>query len=265
MFVVKVGGGKTIDLENVLTDLASFPAGSFVLVHGGNHEANQLAEQVGHPPRFVTSPSGYTSRVTDQRTLDVLAMAYAGKVNLRIVESLQKKGVNAVGLTGVDGRLLEGKRKDVITIIEGAKRKVLRDDFTGKVERVNDGLLRLLLGAGYTPVVTIPAISTAGEAINVDGDRAAAMVAAAMGAKDLVILSDVPGLLRRFPDPASLIPILPRAGLEEALGFAEGRMKKKVLGAAEALEHGVGRVIFGSANSPAPVRGALDGKGTVIA
>ncbi|HWQ14583.1 MAG TPA: [LysW]-aminoadipate kinase [Roseiflexaceae bacterium] len=266
MIVVKVGGGAGMDYDALCDDIAElWRAGTrLVLVHGGSHETNRLAEQLGQPPRFVTSPSGYTSRYTDRRTLEIFLMAVAGKVNKEIVERLQQRGVNAVGLCGLDGRALEGQRKAVIRIVEDGRQKILRDDWTGTVERVNATLLSLLLEAGYLPVLAPIAASTAGEALNVDGDRAAAAVGGALGAEALLLLSNVPGLLRAFPDEASLIRHIPRAAVEEYLPVAQGRMKKKVLGAAEALAGGVGRVILGDARVPRPVTRALAGEGTVI-
>jgi len=141
---------------------------------------------------------------------------------------------------------------------------MIRDDFSGKVEKVNVALLNLLLDAGYTPVVTPPACSTDGEAINVDGDRAAAMIASAVGAKRLIILSNIPGLLREFPDESSLIRHIKYSELDKAMDFAEGRMKKKVLGAAEAIDGGVEQVIFGDARIANPIQTAAGGQGTVI-
>jgi acetylglutamate/LysW-gamma-L-alpha-aminoadipate kinase len=185
-------------------------------------------------------------------------------MNTRIVERLQKRRVNAIGLSGLDGRLLEGPRKASVRAVVDGRQVLVRDDFTGKVERVNAALLRLLLDHGYTPVVSPPACSTEGEAINVDGDRAAAMIAAALGARQLIILSNVPGLLRAFPDESTLIPRIAYDELEQALSFAEGRMKKKVLGASEAIVGGVSQVIFGDARVARPVFHAMNGRGTVI-
>lgn len=266
MIVVKVGGGAGIDYEALCADIAALHTTGqrLVLVHGGSHETNQLAERLGHPPRFVTSPSGYTSRYTDRTTLEIFMMIYAGKINKQIVERLQRRGVNAIGLSGLDGRALEGTRKSVIRIVEGGKQRVLRDDWTGTVEKVNAGLLATLLDAGYLPVLAPLASSYDGEAINVDGDRAAAAIAAAFNAEALVLLSNVPGLLRTFPDETSLIAQIARSDIEEYLPVAQGRMKKKVLGAAEALAAGVGRVIFGDARVAQPITRALAGHGTVI-
>jgi acetylglutamate/LysW-gamma-L-alpha-aminoadipate kinase len=266
MIVVKVGGGAGIDYDALCADIAAlWNAGRrLVLVHGGSHETNRLAEQLGHPSRFVTSPSGFTSRYTDRETLEIFMMAYAGKVNKLIVERLQRLGVNALGLSGLDGRLLQGQRKAVIRIVESGKQKVLRDDWTGTVGVVNTGLLLTLLDAHYLPVVAPLAASFDGEAVNVDGDRAAAGIAVALTAETLLLLSNVPGLLRDFPDEASLIKHIPHADVESFLSVAQGRMKKKVLGAVEALEGGVGRVVLGDARCDQPVSRALAGQGTVI-
>jgi acetylglutamate/LysW-gamma-L-alpha-aminoadipate kinase len=266
MIVVKVGGGAGIDYDALCADIAElWQAGQrLVLVHGGSHETNLLAERLGHPPRFVTSPSGFGSRYTDRATLEIFMMAYAGKVNKLIVERFQRLGVNAVGLSGLDGRILEGQRKATIRVVEDGKQKVLRDDWTGTVERVNGALLTTLLEAGYLPVVAPLASSYNGEAVNVDGDRAAAAVAAQLGAEALLLLSNVPGLLRAFPDESTLIRQIARAEVEAFLPVAQGRMKKKVLGAAEALGGGVRRVILGDARSAHPVSRALAGHGTVI-
>jgi len=266
MLVVKVGGSEGIDLDAVCRDVASLvkEGQRLVLVHGGSHRTNVVAEALGHPPQFVTSVSGFTSRRTDRETLRIFEMVYCGEVNKGIVERLQAEGVNAVGLSGIDGRLLEGPRKEAIKIVENGRRRVLRDDYTGTVQRVNTGLLNLLLDNGYLPVVTPPAISTESEAINVDGDRAAAMIASSLGAERLIILSNVPGLLRDFPDESTLIRRIEPARAQEFMSHAQGRMRIKVLGAIEAIQQGVGQVIFADARVESPVRNALTGEGTVI-
>jgi [amino group carrier protein]-L-2-aminoadipate 6-kinase len=266
MLVIKVGGSEGIDLGAVCRDVASLvkEGQRLVLVHGGSHRTNEVAEALGHPPQFVTSVSGFTSRRTDREALRIFEMVYCGEVNKGIVERLQGEGVNAVGLSGIDGRLLEGPRKEAIRIVENGRRRVLRDDYTGTVQRVNTSLLNLLLDNGYLPVVTPPAISTGNEAINVDGDRAAAMIASSLAAERLVILSNVPGLLREFPDESTLIRRIEPARAEEFMAHAQGRMRIKVLGAVEAIQQGVGQVIFADGRVASPVRQALAGEGTVI-
>lgn len=264
--VIKVGGSEGIDLDALCSDVASLVHDGvpLVLVHGGSAETNRVAEQLGHPPQFVTSPSGFTSRLTDRKALEIFEMVYCGSINKGIVERLQMAGVNAIGMSGVDGRLWEGRRKKNIRVQQDGKTRVLRDSWTGTVERVNVDLLRSLMDQGYLPVLTPPGISDQGEAINVDGDRAAARTAAALGADTLMLLSNVPGLLREFPDEGSLIPEVAYGDFEEAMQFAEGRMRIKMLGAKEALDDGVGRVVLGDARQGQPVRAALDGIGTVL-
>lgn len=264
MFVVKIGGASGNDLDRVLDDLAD--SSEYVVVHGGSDAATRLAERLGKQVRFVTSVSGYRSRYTDRETLGIFTMALQGDVNARIVEGLQRRGVNAIGLSGVDGRLLTGRRKAALKIVEGGKRKVLRDDLSGVVDHVDAGLLRLLMGAGYVPVIGPPILDpTEGTALNADADRAAAKVAAALGADELVVLTNVPGLLRNPDDAASLIADVPRADLATHLErTASGGMKKKLLAALEGVEAGVPRICIGDSRLDRPVTRARKGEGTVV-
>jgi acetylglutamate/LysW-gamma-L-alpha-aminoadipate kinase len=266
MIVVKVGGGTSLNTDAIVDDIVSLRATGteLLLVHGGAQTTNALAEALGHAPQFVTSESGHVSRRTDRRTLEIFEMAYCGQLNKMWVEKLQTRSVNAIGLSGLDGRIFEGVRKDTLRIRIDGRRIVLRDDWTGTVDRVNTALLRLLIDAGFFPVLTPPGASTAGEAINVDGDRAAAMVAGAFEADALVILTDTPGLLRAFPDESTLIREIPRTQAERFMQFAEGRMKKKVMGAVEAIGEGVRKVIFADGRVAEPITRALAGSGTHI-
>jgi len=264
--VIKLGGTEGVNFSAICHDIADLLAQGrrLVLVHGGSAEANALGEAVGYPPRFVTSPSGYTSRYTDRRTLEIFAMAVNGKVNTLLVEQLQTLGVDAFGLSGLDGGVLRARRKAAIRIIENGKKKILRDDYTGKIEAVNAALLETLLDAGLTPVIAPLARSEKGAALNVDADRAAAAVAAALHAETLVLLTAVPGLMRRFPDESTLVSRLTVSQLDEALEYAQGRMKKKVLGAQEALNGGVRRVVIADGRVEQPVSAALAGGGTWV-
>ena len=266
VIVVKLGGTEGVDFSAICADAAALlqTRRSLVFVHGGSAEANTLGEALGTPPKFITSPSGFTSRYTDRKTLEVFLMAVNGKVNSLLTEQLQGLGVNAFGLSGLDGRLLVAARKDSIQSVEGGKRKIIHDDFTGKIEQVNLDLLELLLGAGYLPVIAPLAVSPKGEALNVDADRAAARVAAALKAETLILLTAVPGLMAKFPDESTLIRQIPQANLPAALEMAQGRMKKKILGAEEALQGSVGKVIIADGRTPTPLSAALAGAGTVI-
>jgi acetylglutamate/LysW-gamma-L-alpha-aminoadipate kinase len=267
MEIVKVGGAEGINHDLIADDVRSLVnrGQCLIVVHGGSAMTNQVATALGHPPQFVTATSGYTSRRTDRRTLEIFEMVYCGQMNKGWVERLQQRGVNAIGLSGIDGRLWQGVRKDTITILdERGRRRVLRDDYTGRVELVNTPLLNDLLKAGYTPVLTPPAISFQGEAINVDGDRAAAATAVALAAETLIMLSNVPGLLERYPDESSLIRHIPANRLDSFMSSAKDRMKKKVMGAGEALAGGVRRIVFADGRVENPIQRALAGEGTVI-
>ena len=266
IIVVKLGGTEGVDFSAICNDAAALlkQGRQLVLVHGGSAEANALGEGLGTPPKMITSPSGYTSRYTDRKTMEIFLMAVNGKVNSLLTEQLQMLGVNAFGLCGLDGRLIQATRKDSIQSIENGKRKIIRDDYTGKIETVSNELLLMLLRSGYLPVIAPVAVSEKGEALNVDADRAAAMVASALKAETLILLTAVPGLMRNFPDESTLMRQLPQGQLAVASEAAQGRMKKKVLGAEEALKGGVSRVIIADGRIQSPISNALAGNGTVI-
>lgn len=237
--VIKAGGSAGVDRAAVAGLVASIArAEPVVLVHGASAETDRLSTLLGHPPETIVSPSGHQSRRTDRRTLEIFAMAALGVENFLYVELLQRRGIDAVGLSGLSGRLLVGKRK-AVRALQGGKVVLLRDDHTGTIEEVNADLLRELLAARRVPVVAPLAVSPEGEGLNVDGDRAAARIAAALGAEQLVILTNVAGLLRDLADPSSVVR---EATLDEADALAQGRMKKKVLAAREALGAGVREV-----------------------
>ena len=264
--VVKLGGAAGVTAAPVLADVAELAEEGWplVLVHGTSSAADGLAQRVGEPVRHITSPSGHVSRYTDPAMLDIYVMAAAGGVNKMLVAELQRLGCNALGLSGVDGRLLLARRKDAVRAVENGRQRVIRDDYTGQIEASNGALLELLLQAGYTPVVAPLALGLCGERLNVDGDRAAAMIAGALNADALVILSNVPGLLADYPHESSLLHHVDPAHLGAVEALAHGRMKKKVLAAREALERNVRSVILADSRRPAPIRAALAGEGTVI-
>jgi acetylglutamate/LysW-gamma-L-alpha-aminoadipate kinase len=249
--VIKAGGSKGVSRDAV-ADLVAEVARTdeIVLVHGASAETDRLAKALGVPQEQITSPSGHVSRRTDRQTLEIFAMAALGVENFHYVEKLQQRGIDALGLSGISGRLLVGKKKDVRSVREG-KTMILRDDYTGTVDAVNLPLLTQFIGPGRVPVIAPLALSTENEALNVDGDRVAARIAVAIDADALLILTNVPGLLRDIHDPSSLVA---ETTLAEAEQLAQGRMKKKILAAREALEAGVDEVVIRSATGDPAIR-----------
>src|SRR2546421_7053143 len=236
--VVKIGGSSGATTANIVCEIAKCVAQGerIVVLHGGSDLTNELSERLGHPVRMITSPGGMVSRYTDDETLRIYAMAVAGQINTELVANLQQQGVNALGLAGVDGRLLVARRKSVVrSVTPDGRVQILRNDYTGQIEHVNDVLLRQLLNAGYTPVIAPLALSHEGERLNVDGDRAAAAIAAALGAETLAIMTNVPGLLSDPGDERTLIQHIDAQRLEESMQYAQGRMRKKLLGARASL------------------------------
>lgn len=266
MLVVKIGGGASIGetgYTNFAQDLARL-AEPVVIVHGGNAEFSALSRQLGMPPRMITSNSGRVSRYTDAPTMDAMLMAYCGKVNKRLVATLRAAGVNAVGLSAIDGGIGVGHRKPVLRGLEDGKPKVLRDDHAGTLQTVDPLLVRLLLDHGYIPVLTPPALGEEGVPINVDGDKLALELAAALAADGLLFFSDTPGLLRDRDDESTLIVEIDTAQPDAALAAAGGRMLVKVEAALSAVARGVGRVVFADGRIDQPIRAALAGQGTTI-
>ncbi len=268
MLVVKLGGSAGIDPGPTLDNLADLvKTERIVFIHGANARMDDFERQLGREPRLVQSASGQVSRFTDSETMDTMLAIYAGMVNKRLVEALQSRGVNAVGISALDGRIARGRRKDTLRAIENGKPKILRGDYAGSIEEIDTTLLDLLLDSGYLPVLTPPALSFDGEAINVDGDKLSLRVAIAVKADALVILSNTAGLLADVDDPESLvrhIDVSSGESVESAMTAAGGRMKKKVQAGCDAVMAGIGQVVFADARRLQPISSALAGEGTVL-
>jgi acetylglutamate/LysW-gamma-L-alpha-aminoadipate kinase len=264
--VAKIGGARAVDPAGALADVAALLAEGedVIVVHGGSTAVDDTLEDLGESPEYVETPSGVVGRFTDERTIDVFEMVLPGKLNTDLVAGLQAAGVNAVGLSGVDGALFTGPRKSAIRVLEDGKRKIRRGDFSGAIEDVNSDLLSTLLEGGYTPVVTVPMLADGDTPVNADADRAAAAVASVLGAR-LVSLTDVPGVLRDPEDEDTPIERVESetelAALEDA---ATGFMSRKVMAAIEALDGGASEVIVADANSETPITAALAGGGTHV-
>ncbi len=263
IIVVKIGGAAGNEHEGLLDDLVELRSigACVVLVHGGSAETDQLAAALGRPSEVLVSPQGQVSRRTDRATLEIFAQATA-LVNRRLVEAARGRGIDAFGLSGLDGGLVRAKRKAAVRAIVEGRPVIVRDEWTGKIEAVRIDLLGRLLDLGLLPVVAPIACGEGGEMLNVDGDRLAAALAVALGATRLVILSDVEGLRREARDPESVVRRIAAHDLVAAGDWAEGRMKKKVLGIEEALAGGVRGAIIATSRGERPLISALQGAGS---
>jgi [amino group carrier protein]-L-2-aminoadipate 6-kinase len=261
IMVVKIGGGAGLDMDAVLADLARVAqVRPLVVVHGVSAEANRLCETRGVPVRMMTSPSGHSSRYTDATTRDIFVEA-AGNVSRRVIAGFAAHGVRAQRIENA----ISGERKEAVRAVVDGRVRVVRDNYTGAITGVDAAAITALLAQGIVPVIPPQAFNDADGYLNIDGDRGAAAVGAAVGGRDLVILSNVRGLYRNFPDENSFVSEVRRTQMTEALeSWAQGRMKRKVLGAQEALEGGESRVMIADGRVSDPVQNALRGAGTVF-
>ena len=190
-------------------------------------------------------------------------MAYSGLRNKRFVELCQQNSINAIGLTGLDARLIQGKRNKGIKVREGRKTLIKRD-FSGKPESVNKELLTLLLGQGYRPVLSIPIVDEQGYAINSENDDIVAALQRALGAQKVIQLIEAPGFLDNKNDENSLCPTLSVSELADREAVAEGRMKRKLLALTRLFKDGAAEVVIADGRTKNPILDALAGKGTTI-
>lgn len=262
MILIKIGGGAGINLKGIAADLAQLRE-PFIIIHGANAARDDLAERLGLSKRVITSVSGYSSVFSDPDAIDLLMMAYAGLRNKRIVELCQQHGINAVGLTGLDGRLIQGRRNQGFRVREEGRTRIVRD-LSGKPERINVSLLQTLMDAGYAPVLTVPIIDEISTAINSENDDITALVAREIGADLVLQLIEAPGFMRDVSDPSSLIPHLSSGGISEWEMRAEGRIKRKLHALRKLLESGARSVVIADGRRDRPVLDALDGLGTRV-
>ena len=262
MLILKIGGGRNINLDGVADDLAAH-RGPVIIVHGANAWRDALAEKLGIHLETVTSVRGYDSVFSDDAALDVLMMAYAGLRNKRIVEALQRRTIPAVGLTGLDGRTIQGKRNPGIKCRQGEK-IIIRRDRSGKPQTINIHLLGLLTANGYVPVLTVPIADEDGNAISADNDDIVTALHRALHADTVVSLLEAPGFLADPEDPASIIPRMTHADVNQWEERSSGRVKRKLHAINRLLEAHSTRVVLADGRTAHPLRAALAGEGTVI-
>jgi acetylglutamate kinase len=238
-----------------------------VVIHGGGPQATEMQKRLGLEPVMVGG-----RRVTDEATLDVAKMIFAGKINTDILSAMRGQGVSAVGLSGVDGDILHAVKRPPTEVVDpqtGAK-QVVDYGHVGDITGVDTSLVRLLLDHKYVPVISSLASDGQGNVLNVNADTVAAAIAKDLQASKLVILTGVPGLLRRKDDPTSLVSRITTEEARAAMkdGSVSGGMLPKLRALVDAVEGGVerGHVLSGV------VPGALllelftsAGSGTLIA
>jgi len=260
--IIKVGGGATINLAGIASDLNELEA-PCVVVHGANAARDDLAARLGSPTRTITSASGIESVLTDEAALDILTMAYAGLVNKRFVSLCQQHGVNAIGLSGIDGALVRGRRNRGIRVVENGRKRLVRDA-SGKPKVINTELIGLLLGAGYMPVVTVPILDEDGCAINTENDSVVALLQKSLGAKRVVQLIEARGLLSDASEPQSLVHEMSFSALEAWQEGSVGRFQRKLMALSAMASSGCESVLIGDGRVEHPLRETLSGKGTLI-
>lgn len=264
--VVKVGGARAVDPAGVVADVAHYTATGrqVVVVHGGSTAVDETLEALGQEAEYVETPAGVSGRFTDDETMETFEMVLPGKLNTELVSDLRGVGVDAVGLSGVDGGLVTGPRKSAVRVVEDGKQKIRRGDRAGKPAALNTGLLETLLADGYVPTVCPPMWADDGTVANADADRVAALLAAELGG-ELVLLTDVSGV---YADPADDSTLIESATTHEGMAdledAAEGFMARKVHATREALEGGATGVTIGDAGLRKPLVAALTGHGTSV-
>jgi [amino group carrier protein]-L-2-aminoadipate 6-kinase len=258
-------GGSVLDGINptILDDIKNLRAigTSIVLVHGGGDQVTSIAEKLGKKQEFVTSPQGIKSRYTDKQTAEIFTMVMSGLLSKQIALTLEKNGIGAVTMTGVDGQLLSAARKKKLIIVDDRGRKLMIDGgYTGKINQVNTRLVEKILGEGFVPIISPVALSEEYDLLNVDGDRACSSVAGALKATAAIFLTDTQGLI--LDD--RLVAKLSTSEAREALPRIGPGMNQKILAAVEAVEMGAKKSVIASGLKNNPLQNAITGGGTVI-
>ena len=255
--VIKYGGNAMINEElkqQVMEDIALLwlIGVKVVLIHGGGPEISETMKKFGKKSEFVNG-----LRVTDKETVDIVQMVLAGKVNKPLVNLLQMKGGHAVGLSGIDGGILEAAMKDE------------RLGYVGEVTKIRTRPILDLLEKNYIPVVSTIASDRQGNTFNINGDTAAASVAGALGAERLIMMTDIAGILRDKDDPSTLIPAVTVSEAKQLFeeGVISGGMIPKVDCCIEAIEKGVKHVVIMDGRVPHAILMELltdEGAGTMV-
>ena len=255
--VVKYGGNAMVNeqlKQQVMEDIALLwlIGVKVVLVHGGGPEISETMKRLGKEAVFVDG-----LRVTDRETVDIVQMVLAGKVNKTLVNLIQMKGGHAVGLSGIDGGIIEAKMKNEAL------------GYVGEITKIRTQPITDLLEKNYIPVISTAASDRQGNTYNINGDTAAAYIAGALGAERLIMMTDIAGILKDKDDPSTLIPVVTVAEAKQLQedGIVSGGMIPKVECCIEALEHGVKHVVIMDGRIPHSILMELltdEGAGTMV-
>lgn len=232
--VVKYGGNAMInpDLKQQVMDdivLLWLIGVKVVLIHGGGPEITGMMDKLGKKPEFVDG-----LRVTDKETVDIVQMVLAGKVNKTLVTMLEKRGGNAIGLCGMDGKLIEARMKSE------------KLGYVGEVTKINIGPVADILEKGYIPVISTLGCDAEGNAYNINADTAAAHIAGALGAERFILMTDIAGILKDKDDPSTLIPEISLSEADSLFesGIISSGMIPKVQCCVTAIKAGVKNVVI---------------------
>ncbi len=256
MITIKIGGSVVDNLHpSTISDIKKVAeTEGIIIVHGGGKEVTKVCEQLGKEAKFVTSPSGIKSRYTDKETVEIFTMVMSGRINKTIVQMLQKNGINAIGLSGVDAKVIQAERKKTLLIInEKGRKQAIDGGYTGKITKVNSDFIKSLLKQGLTPVISPIAISEESDFLNVDGDRAAAYVAGSTGSDKVLFITNVDGLLM----DDKLVTKLTLTEAKEIRPKIGPGMEKKILAATEALDMGVKEALIANGQRENPISSAI--------
>ena len=250
-FVIKFGGEAMTDrgvLERLVEDvtLLHLVGIRVVVVHGGGKHVTALAAQLGIESTFVGG-----RRVTDEKLLDVVTMVLSGKISVEILSLLKKKGVQALGVSGVSAGVVEARRRPP-TRVSGSGDELVDFGEVGDIERIDANLLELMLDNGYLPVLSPLGADADGNVLNINADTVACRVAAALNADKLLLLTGAPGVMTDLSDDTTLISRLSTGDARDAIdqGVIKGGMIPKIEESLDALARGVGRVHILSAVEP---------------
>ncbi|RLG59938.1 MAG: acetylglutamate kinase [Candidatus Hydrothermarchaeota archaeon] len=239
--VIKYGGHAMIDekakawtIEDTI--LLKYIGMKPVIVHGGGPEITKAMEKLGKKPKFIEG-----LRVTDKETLEIVKMVLVGKINTDIVSKINAMGGNAVGLSGKDAQLIIAEKKAPLKIISEGVEKEVDLGYVGEPKRVNPEIIEILTSHGYIPVVSPLGLTEGGDVLNLNADTVAGEIASALKAKKLIILTDVPGVLRDLEDESTLLKEIKKEEVKDLIEqkIIKGSMLPKIKACVKALDNGV--------------------------